>query len=130
MDLSLLEDHIRYLNERYSVEELAYDPRFFERSAQMLSDEMLVVSMNQNSAPMADAYQTFYQGVLEGRILHSGDGVMTSHVAATAAQKSERGWKISKIRSSQRIDAVPAAAIAVYRAEANLVSEDGGVVYG
>lgn len=130
MDLSLLEDHIRYLAKRYTVEEIAYDPRFFERSAQDLSDEFVIVAMQQNAAPMADAYQSFYQSVFEGRIMHDGDVVLTNHLAATAAQKTERGWKISKIRSTQRIDAVPAACTAVYRADANALIEGGGVLYG
>jgi len=130
MDLGIIEQHIMYLHELYQIDEMAYDPRFFERSAQLLADHMVVVPMQQTAAPMADAYQTFYQGVHEKRVLHNGDGVLTAHVMATAAQKGERGWKISKIRSSQRIDAVPASAVAMYRAEANLVLGDGGVIYG
>jgi phage terminase large subunit-like protein len=130
MDLSLLEDHVRYLGQRYTVEELAYDPRFFERSAQELEEEFVTVAMQQNASPMADAYQSFYQAVMEGRIMHNGDGVLSAHLAATAAQKTDRGWKISKIRSSQRIDAVPASAVAVYRAEITAAVDGGGVVYG
>ena len=129
MDLELIEDHIRYLGQRYNLVEVAYDPRFFERGAQELSDTFVMVQMNQNSAPMYDAYQTWYQMINEGKLRHDGDGVLSSHVFATAAQKTERGWKISKIRSSQRIDAVPAASMAVYRAEVN-ANVDGGVVYG
>lgn len=129
MDLELIEDHIRYIGERYNIVEVAYDPRFFERGAQSLADEFVMVQMNQNSAPMYDAYQAWYQVITEGRLRHDGDGVLSSHVFATAAQKTERGWKISKIRSSQRIDAVPAGAMAVYRAEVN-ANVDGGVVYG
>jgi phage terminase large subunit-like protein len=130
MDLGIIEQHIMYLHELYQIDEMAYDPRFFERSAQLLADHMVVVPMQQTAAPMADAYQTFYQGIHEKRVLHNGDGVLTAHVMATAAQKGERGWKISKIRSSHRIDAVPASAVAIYRAEANLVLGDGGVIYG
>ena len=36
---------------------------------------------------------------------------------ATAAEKTDRGWKIRKIRQSQRIDATVAAVIASWRAE-------------
>lgn len=129
MDLELLEDHIKFLGEKYNLVEVAYDPRYFERGAQELEETFVMVQMNQNSAPMADAYQTWYQCILERRLRHDGDGVLSSHVFATAATKTDRGWKISKIRSSQRIDAVPAGAMAVYRAEVN-ANVDGGVVYG
>lgn len=130
MDLGLIEEHIRYLAKRYNVEEVAYDPRFFERGAQELEDELMMVVMHQNSAPMSDAYQSFYQSIIEERIVHSGDPVLSAHVFATAAQKTDRGWKISRIRSSQRIDAVPASAAAIYRADVNMAMGDGGVVYG
>lgn len=129
MELELLEDHIRFLGQKYEVVEVAYDPRFFERSAQALAEEFVVVQMSQNSGPMYDAYQSFYQGIEEARLHHDGDGILNSHLFATAAQKTDRGWKISKIRSSHRIDAVPASAMAFYRAE---FAEDvgGGAVYG
>lgn len=113
MSAGIVEDHIRHLARKYDVREVAYDPRFFDRSAELLSDEGLtVVTMEQNAAPMADALQGFYQDVLEGRVLHTGDPVLTSHVMATAAQRTDRGWKLSKMRQTQRIDATVASVMA------------------
>lgn len=115
--LDLVEDHIRSDMAAYDVAEFVYDPRFFERSAEMLAEEgLLTAPVPQASSQMADAYEAFYAAVLEGRVVHAGDRVLTAHVMATAAQKTDRGWKISKLRSSQRIDALVAVVIAHWRA--------------
>ncbi len=117
IDLEIVERHIRQLGERYRVAEIAYDPRFFERSAQLLADEFVLMPVHQSSAPMADAYQSFYAAVLEGRVAHNGGKVLSAHVMGTAAERTDRGWKIRKMRQSQHIDACVAAVMAVYRAE-------------
>jgi len=117
MQLELVEDYIKELKRRYRVREVAYDPRFFERSAELLERAGLtMVEFLQSSAPMADAYQSFYQAALERRLTHDGDAIFAAHVEATAADKSERGWKVRKLKSSQHIDACVAAVLAVARA--------------
>ncbi len=117
VQLEPVEEFIRGLARRYVVAELSYDPRFFERSAQMLSDEeILVVPLNQGSQPMIDAYQEFFQAVSGGTLSHDGGEVLTAHVRATAAEQTDRGWKVRKLRSSMRIDATVAAVMAHYRA--------------
>lgn len=124
VDLAAVEDHVRDLGRRFTVAGLLYDPRFFERSAQTLSGEgVTCVMLPQNSASMADAYQAFYQGLLEGRIRHGGDKHLTAHVMATAAERTDRGWKVRKMRQSQRIDACVAAVMAVYGADTLQIDE-------
>jgi phage terminase large subunit-like protein len=113
-----VEAHLRQLADRFEVQGVLYDPRFFERSAETLSDDGLtMVTMQQNSSDMGDAYQAFYAAVGEGRIRHVGDPVLTSHVLATAAEKTDRGWKVRKLRQSQRIDACVASVMACWGAE-------------
>jgi len=110
------------LAKRYRVTEIAYDPRFFERSAQDLSDAgFTLVEFPQNSAAMATAYQGFFAAVGEGAIAHDGDPVLAAHVAACVAQNTDSGWKIRKLRSTEggpghRIDALVAAVMAHARA--------------
>jgi phage terminase large subunit-like protein len=117
IDLEDVENYIRELAEKYHVAELVFDPRFFERSAQSLSGEGLTVApLHQSSAAMSDAYQEFYASAREGRIRHDGDPVLSEHVAATAAKQTPRGWKISKIDQSKRIDACVATVMAHWRA--------------
>lgn len=124
VNLADIEQHIRDLSERYDVLEVAYDPRFFQRSAEVLSDDGLtMVEVGQNSASMADAYQDFYQAVIEAKLAHAGGRVLTAHVLAAAAEKTERGWKVRKLRQSQRIDALVAAVMAHYRCRARVGGE-------
>jgi hypothetical protein len=43
--------------------------------------------------------------------------VLAAHIEATAAYKNERGWKLSKLRNTSRIDATIASVLAVARAQ-------------
>jgi len=119
VDLGVVESWIRDAASTYNVSGCFYDPRFFERSAQLLDhdDGIVMVMMAQNSAVMADAYQAWYAMMSEGNIVHAGDSPeFASHVLGTSAEMTDRGWKISKIRQRQRIDALVAAAMASYGA--------------
>lgn len=117
INLEVVEGWIKALTERYTVRELVYDPRFFERSAQSLSEAgFWVAPLHQGSQEMANAYQGFYASVREGRVVHDGDVVLAAHVEATAAEQTERGWKIRKLKSNQRIDALVASVMAHSRA--------------
>jgi phage terminase large subunit-like protein len=116
-----LEQIERFITERlartFTIRELAYDPHFFHRSAEILAEQRITcVEFLQAQAPMRDAYQAFYQYALEGRLTHNGDKVLASHIEATAATKTEHGWKLHKQRNSGRIDATIAAVLAVTRA--------------
>ena len=117
IDLADVEEYVRSLAKTYDVRELVFDPRFFERSAQTLSAEGLTVApLHQSSAAMADAYQEWFASAQERRIVHDGDPVLAAHVEATAAKKTDRGWKVSKIDQSKRIDACVASVMAHWRA--------------
>jgi len=109
IDLELIEEHLRELDGRYRLT-VVYDRRFFERSAALLSQQGLrVVELTQHSSTMADAYESFHQAVLGGTLAHPGDPVLTAHTLAAQAQRTDRGWKLSKIRQSRKIDALIAA---------------------
>ncbi len=112
-----VEKYLRTLAERYVIDAITYDERFFVRSAEVLSEEGLpMIELAQNSSHMADGYQGFYQAALEGRLAHRG-GALSQHVRNTAADMTDRGWKVRKSRQSQKIDACVAAVMAVYQAE-------------
>ena len=102
---------------RFRIREIAYDPHFFHRSAELLEKKGLtMVEYLQASGPMRDAYQAFYQYVREGKITHNGDKVLAAHIDATAATKTQHGWKIHKLKNTGHIDATVAAVLAVARA--------------
>ena len=130
IDLGQVEAYVRRLAETYDLRELVFDPRFFERSAQTLAAEGLTVApLHQSSAAMADAYQEFYASAQERRVRHDGDPVLAAHVEATAAKKTDRGWKVSKIDQSKRIDACVATVMAHWRAWRSVSEqEDQGFV--
>jgi phage terminase large subunit-like protein len=119
VDLTEVEDWLRDAGANYQVSGVFYDPRFFERSAQVLDAEgMMMVTMPQNSATMADAYQTFYAMIGEGNIVHAGDDPdgLSAHVLSAAAVMTDRGWKLSKMRQRSRIDALVAGVMGTYGA--------------
>lgn len=118
VDLADVEEWLRHVANEYHLAGVFYDPRFFERSAQTLDAEGLtMVMMPQNSATMADAYQLFYSMTGDGSIKHAGDNPeFASHVLHAGAVKTDRGWKISKLKQRQRIDALVAAVMATYGA--------------
>jgi phage terminase large subunit-like protein len=119
IDIGRVEELIVDLSRRFHVRSVVYDPRFMERSAQILSEEhgLVVAPINQSSVVMLRAYQSWYQAVQEGRVCHDGDRVLERHVTSTAAVAAEGGWKIRKLRQSHRIDAHVAAVMAHSRAE-------------
>jgi phage terminase large subunit-like protein len=118
VELEQIEGFIRRLADRFRVRVVAYDPRFFDRSAELLEKAGLpMVEFLQASAPMGDAYQRFYQLAVEGKLIHNGDKVLAAHIDATTAKPGEHGWKISKRKSRLPIDAAVAATMAVARAD-------------
>jgi phage terminase large subunit-like protein len=131
VDLGEVEEYVRSLAETYDVRELVFDPRFFERSAQTLGREGIPCApLYQSSAAYADALQEFYIAAQERRIVHDGDQVLADHIEATAAKMSPRGWKVSKMDQSKRIDAAVASVMAHWRAWRSLAetNEEGFVL--
>jgi phage terminase large subunit-like protein len=97
---------------RYNIRAVVYDPRYFETEAQHLDEAGLTVAdFPQGSALMADACQHFYSDVTagEGLAWYDPDDVLPKHVDGTAAVKTERGWKVFKLKSWSPIDATVGA---------------------
>lgn len=108
-----VEQYVRELSGRYDLT-VVFDERFFNRSAEVLSDEGVDLhELPQQGKHMADAYQGFYQAAVERRLAHAG-GVLGQHVLGCSAEMTERGWRIRKLRQSQKIDAAVAAVMAVW----------------
>jgi phage terminase large subunit-like protein len=115
IDNSLLEDFIiDELAQHYRIREITFDPRYFETQAQRLSDHGFeVVELGQNTGQMADAYQHMYAAALAGEIAWDDTAdVFRRHAEAAAAELTERGWKVYKLKSSAPIDALVAAVMA------------------
>lgn len=104
----------------YQVAEAAYDPRYLDRSADLLIarlPEAALVAVEPMSKHMRDALAAFERGVLEGIVRHTGDPVLLAHVeACKGAFDPDRGWTVRKRDHRRPIDAVVAMALAYWRA--------------
>jgi phage terminase large subunit-like protein len=108
--------------DEFQVEEAAYDPRYLERSMEIVDArlaERCIFPVEPSSKAMRDALQALFNLASEGQLRHTGDPVIRSHVANTGV---ERGFgselrRVRKIDPRMPIDAVPAMALAVWRAQ-------------
>jgi phage terminase large subunit-like protein len=105
----------------FRVLEVAYDPRYLERSAEIVDrrlPEGMIFPVEPSSRHMRDALQTLYRVVEEGKLRHRGDPVIAAHLGNTKVERGPRGEirRVGKIDERKPIDAVPALALAVWRA--------------
>jgi phage terminase large subunit-like protein len=98
--------------------EVAYDPWSFRESAEILADAGLpMVEFPQNAARMAPASEQLYELVVGKRIVHDGDLLLRDQILAAVIAPTERGgWRISKRKSLERIDAAVSLAMMADRA--------------
>lgn len=105
----------------FRVDAAAYDPRYLERSMDIVSarlSEASVKAVEPSSKAMRDALQALFNLAAEKKLRHGGDPVLRSHIANTGVERGF-GSEIRRVRRiDQRlpIDAVPAMALAVWAA--------------
>ena len=122
IDNDLVRDEIRDgVMVRWAPQLLFYDERYFDtQAADLAADGLTAVEMHQGKPEMQAAWDLFYELIHAGfqpRIVHDGDPVLRQHVLNAVGVKTERGWKVSKIRTDRKIDALAAAVMAVYAVE-------------
>lgn len=119
IDQIQVEDHIRELCARYDVREIAVDPALARVLSQTLADDGLPVFMHPQSAViMSEATGNLVRVVNGGLIRHDGDPVLRQHFNNVAVSQNPQSGliRMHKQRSSGRIDAAVASAMAVSRA--------------
>lgn len=117
MDVSEVEQHLRTLRSTLNVQEFAYDPAFFQRSAEALYDDGLpMVEFPQSSQRMIPACGTAYDLIVQGKVVHDGQPMFTDQVMSAAQRMTENGWRLSKGKSRRKIDAAIAMCMALDRA--------------
>jgi phage terminase large subunit-like protein len=117
MDIAEVEHHLRTLRDTLNVQEFAYDPAFFQRSAEALYDDGLpMVEFPQSSQRMIPACGTAYDLIVQGRVLHDGSPMFTDQVLSAAQRMTDTGWRLSKGKSRRKIDAAIAMCMALDRA--------------
>jgi phage terminase large subunit-like protein len=117
MDVSAVEAYLRDLNREWQVMEFAYDPAFFQRSAEALADDGLnMVEFPQSTARMVPACGTLYEMIVNGTLAINADPMFIDQMLSPAQRQTDTGWRLSKGKSKRKIDAAIATALAVDRA--------------
>lgn len=117
IDVHDVENHLRELHQRYNVTEFAYDPAYFQRSAESLADDGLpMVEYPQSSQRMVPACGATYEYIVNRKIVQGGNPMFTDQVLSAASRQTEQGWRLSKGKSRRKIDACIALVMAVDRA--------------
>jgi phage terminase large subunit-like protein len=130
LDIALVEKEIRDCAGRWQVHSVAYDPWRMERSAQILGDEgLLMVEHPMTNARMAPESEALHEAIMRGRIRHSGDPVFSAHVNSGVPTETERGWRLTKRRSKDKIDALIALLMAYDLAQRKPAPEDRSVYF-
>jgi phage terminase large subunit-like protein len=101
-----------------SLVEVAYDPWMFMESAEILLDRGVpMVEFPQGGGRMEPASGNLYELVQERRLVHDGDPELRRQVLAAVTVPTDRGgWRISKRKSLERIDAAVSLAMMADRA--------------
>lgn len=120
MDLEVVERFILDLNQKYRVQEVAYDPTFFGRSVQLLRKagmrERQLIEMPPMHAHTRAAWQAFKQHADAGELEHDNDHAFAAHAAAVGEEPGINGPRVTKAASG-KIDAMAAAVLAVSRCD-------------
>jgi phage terminase large subunit-like protein len=117
VDVADVEKYLRELHLKYDVREFAFDPAYFQRSAEQLADEGLrMVEFPQNGQRMIPACGQAYELIVAGKVAHDGSPTFTDQVLSAAQRMTDNGWRLSKGKSKRKIDACIAMVIGLDRA--------------
>ncbi|WND33962.1 terminase large subunit [Streptomyces sp. BB1-1-1] len=125
IDTAAVEAHLRERHRTLNLVTVAYDPAYFQRSAEVLLDEGLpMAEFPQSASHMVPACQDAYRTIAEGALVHGDDPILTDHVLAAATRETDRGWRLSKGKSKRHIDACIAMVMAVFLALPRIDTEE------
>ena len=122
VDVAEVEAYIRKMHRQYRLQEVAFDPAFFQRSAEILHDDGLpMIEFPQSASRMVPACGQAYELIVAGRVLHDGSPTFTDQVLSAAQRMTDSGWRLSKGKSRRKIDASIALVMALDRASTRAV---------
>lgn len=125
VDVAAVEAHLRERHRALNLVTVAYDPAYFQRSAEVLLDEGLpMAEFPQSASHMVPACQDAYRTIADGTLVHGDDPVLTDHVLAAATRETDRGWRLSKGKSKRHVDACIAMVMAVFLALPRIDTEE------
>lgn len=120
IDYDRVETFIGDLFDRFRVVDAAYDPRYLDRSADILRARLpgaRIVPVEPTSAHMKSAVSALERLTVDGLLEHDGDQVLAAHIANTVAIRHPGYTRLTKIDDDDAIDATVATALSVWRAK-------------
>jgi phage terminase large subunit-like protein len=109
VDVSDIQQSVRDAADMFHLQGVWYDPRLFELAGNQLLDEGYpLMKTPQSWEAMGPAYLELYRTIHDGRLSHPDDPVFRTQVLNGVARFNERGFMVSKDKSSGKIDCVPA----------------------
>jgi phage terminase large subunit-like protein len=120
IDYEDIQDSLLELAERFSVREVAFDPRYIEPAMETVAGRLgasHVFPVEPHSRLHREALACFERSVLEGVLRHAGDPVMAEQLAWTGVDRYENGdpRRLRKLERTRPIDVSVALALAVWR---------------
>lgn len=129
VDIQEVENTIRtFVRDNPGVKEIACDPYRWQRSMEILAQEgyPIVEYPSTNARRMVPACSKFFDAVVDKRLKHDGNPLLTRHLSNAVVKVDNLGPRIVKENraSQRRIDAAVAAVIAVDRALASRIEPE------
>ncbi|MEO9787170.1 MAG: terminase TerL endonuclease subunit, partial [Aurantimonas coralicida] len=123
-DQQLVEEKLRELCERFTVQEIAFDPWSARTMmTRLLDDGLPAVEHRQGFRSFAEPMSTFEGAVLTKKLRHGGHPVLRWCIGNLVVDSDPAGnLKPTKSKAREKIDAAVAAIMAVGRAAANEVT--------
>lgn len=145
VDYGYIRSRFRELHEKFSIQELVYDPKFANETTQALEEGVIGkdgqvlesgtgvtrVAFGQGDDTMAPPTADFERLIVEGKLQHNGHPVLTwqvghAHVIRRATSQAKRVVKPSRQSHDPRtIDGIVGAIMALARAEIGEVAGPG-----
>lgn len=121
VDYDAIRAEINELHEHYNIQEIAVDRwNASQLTAQLTGDGLPMLAHGQGYASMSAPAKEFEKLVIAGNLRHGGNEVLTWCAANVAVEQDAAGnVKPSKAKSTERIDGIVAAVMAVGRAAAS-----------
>lgn len=117
VDVAAVENVLVGLHGSGNLSSCAYDPAFFEASAQRLLDLGLAMEeFPQSNARLVPACQNAYELICGGLVVHDDDPVPAAQVRQAVPFSTSEGWRLSKGRSKKKIDSAIALVMALWLA--------------
>lgn len=102
------------LFELFDVAVIGFDPRYFSATAKELELAGATLAVyDPRGKETWEAVQSFYNLAVGGELAVEADDVLAQHVAAAAGEKTDKGWRVSKLKAAYPIDGLIAAILAV-----------------